>query len=327
MKKIACICHDIGGYDVISPIFEYLKTAGHDCVFFALGPSAQLYGDNVSEEEALFEIKQLLDRYELGMLVTGTSWGTDIEVKCIELCNAKNVTTVAVLDYWSNYKMRFYSKDNKKCVFPKKFFVMDEIAYKEAMADGIDRNILEITGSPGLDKYIKRVGLWPSEVPTDDVLFLSQPLSELYGYDLGYTEQSAFADVLEVCQDLGRDVKIKFHPKDNCKIRDKFSSYAVCGNLDEVVPHFKVVIGMATMGLLHAHLLGKPIISYQPGLIGKDMCITNILGLSERVDSRANLKNILSQRIVPPRRGMSLIWEDGQSTERVVKRLSDLMEE
>lgn len=329
MKKIVLICHDPGGYDVIHPVYEKLKSSNEACCFFPIGPSKKMAGEGLECSELLVKIKTMIKSDELGMLVTGTSWGNDIEVKCIELCNSNGIPTVAVLDYWSNYKMRFCYQDCEKYVFPTKYFVMDEIAYREAVEDGIDANILEITGSPGLDKYIaiskeKRA----SNAKKDgDILFLSDPISELYGTSLGYTEESVFLDILDVCNVLGRKINIKFHPKDNEYMRKKYSSYEVAGNLDDVVPKFDLAIGMSTMALLHSYFWGVPIISYQPGLIGKDMCITNILGITNRIDSKEELKELLAGKVSGggKENRKPLIWEDGKSTDRVCERLISLL--
>ena len=328
MKKVVFVCHDPGGFDVIQPVYEALKKEMTTCEFFPVGPSKRMAGYGIDEVALLRILKNMLSNNEVDMLVTGTSWGTDIEVKCLEMCNSCGVKTVAILDYWSNYRMRFKYMDYEKYVFPDKLFVMDEIAYEEAIADGIDKSILEITGSPGLDKLVdltdkKR----KSEAERNgDILFLSDPLSDLYGGSLGYTEESVLEDILEICQSLGRDVKVKFHPKDNDRMRKKYAYLEVVGNIDDILPDYKIAISMVTMGLLHAYLLGIPIISYQPKLVGKDMCITNRLGITKRVDSKILLETILTKGYVDSNVIEDKhIWEDGQSTCRVCNRLKEIL--
>ena len=327
MKKVVFVCHDPGGFDVIQPVYEALKKENITCEFFPVGPSKRMAGYGVDEAELLHILKNMLTNNEVCMLVTGTSWGTDIEVKCLEMCSCVGVKTVSILDYWSNYRMRFKYMDYEKYVFPDKLFVMDEIAYEEAIADGIDKSIIEITGSPGLDKYIAlmKADVGKQTKKIGDVLFLSDPVSELYGDSLGYTEQTVFADIMDVCKDLGRDVRIKFHPKDNDEIRNKYADRAVEGTIEDVVPKFSVVIGMATMGLLHSWFLGIPIVSYQPGLMRNDMCITNILGITTRVDCKNSLKKLLENDSFYRGRDKKMIWEDGKSVTRVCTRLHSLL--
>lgn len=199
---------------------------------------------------------------------------------------------------------------------------MDEIAYEEAIADGIDKSILEITGSPGLDKLVGlKDKIRKNEADRNgDILFLSDPLSDLYGDSLGYTEESVLEDVLEISKQLGRDVKVKFHPKDNGRMRQKYAHLEVAGSIDDILPDYRVVISMVTMGLMHAYLLGVPIVSYQPGLIGKDMCITNKLGITKRIESkeelRVKLMEYCDQTVM-----LNFAWERGNSTENACGRI------
>lgn len=322
MKKVVFVCHDPGGFDVIQPVYEALKKENITCEFFPVGPSKRMAGYGVDEAELLHILKNMLTNNEVCMLVTGTSWGTDIEVKCLEMCSFVGVKTVSILDYWSNYRMRFKYMDYEKYVFPDKLFVMDEIAYEEAIADGIDKSILEITGSPGLDKLVGlKDKIRKNEADRNgDILFLSDPLSDLYGDSLGYTEESVLEDVLEISKQLGRDVKVKFHPKENGRMRQKYAHLEVAGSIDDILPDYRVVISMVTMGLMHAYLLGVPIVSYQPGLIGKDMCITNKLGITKRIESkeelRVKLMEYCDQTVM-----LNFAWERGNSTENACGRI------
>lgn len=329
MKRILFVCHDPGGYDVVSPVYNALSIEQPGCIFLPVGPSKSLAGYGVDNTELLQILLEMLEKKGLDMLVTGTSWGTDIEVKCINLCKLYGVTTVSILDYWSNYRMRFRCGNSDEYIFPTRLFVMDEIAYKESIADGIDKDILEVTGSPGLDKYVLLMESREGEATKKigDILFLSAPMLELYGDSLGYTEQSAFEEVLEVCDALGRDVRIKLHPKDNDAMRNRYSYLEVGGTIEDVVPGFNVVIGMATMGLLHTYLLGVPIISYEPGLIGNDMCITNKLEITKRIDNRIELKHRIININRQPAIHKGLLWEDGKSTERVLYRICSLIKQ
>lgn len=328
MKNIVCISHDPGGYDVISPVYNWMNNRNISCVYIPLGPSKKIAGYGMDDNAALDYIKSMIAYDEVAILVTGTSWGNDIELKSIDLCKKNKIMTLSILDYWCNYRMRFLYKEKDVYVLPDKLFVMDDIAYEGAIADGIDRNIIEIVGSPGLDKYFLggNIQQASNKAKDGDILFLSDPVSDLYGDSLGYTEFSAFADVIQVCDDLGREIKIKFHPKDSDEIRRQYAAYAVEGDLDNVVVGYNLVIGMATMGLLHTHLLGIPILSYQPGLVGEDMCITNILGITDRIDSKNALKNIMRQsQFKKNQAGNKLIWEDGKSTARVCRRILELI--
>jgi hypothetical protein len=202
--------------------------------------------------------------------------------------------------------------------------MMDKLAKKEAIQSGVPPEIIRILGHPGLDKYID----YPRQVPCSDknqkkILFLSQPLSVLYGESLGYTEQRAFADcrLLLGTQD-NCILQVKFHPKDETSFRLRYADMAVEGDLMDIIPEYDLVIGMNTMGLLHTVLMGVPAISYQPNLQAPDQCITNKLGLTRLIGSYQDLKRLLATKVdkqVINTRSLAqrLIWLDGRSTERV----------
>src|SRR5690606_26306916 len=89
--------------------------------------------------------------------------------------------------------------------------------------------------------------------------------------------------------------KIKFHPKDQAELISGYSDYAIQGKLPELFSEFDVVIGMSTMALLHAFLLGVKTYSYQPHLVQADMCITNKLGLTLLINDISQLSSELDK--------------------------------
>ncbi len=324
MKKIIIVAHDPGGYDVIFPVAQRLQQESVSLNFYCSGPAADLnplYG--ASGPDVLQTIRSLLQEEKLSGLVTGTSWGNNLELQAIAACKEAQVPTISILDYWSNYKIRFQD-DSDRFVYPDHYIVMDELAAKEAVQAGVPYRIIKALGHPGLDKYAAR----PKNQCCPDrihkkVLFLSQPLSVLYGGELGYTERQTLDDCIRALREKGNySLHVKFHPKDDLSFQQQYHDIAVQGNLTDIMPEYDLIIGMNTMGLLYAVLLGIPAISYQPGLRQADMCITNKLGLTRLAGSYQDLELLSSTGIdgqdskninLPE----NLIWLDGRSTERV----------
>lgn len=321
LKRIAFVAHDPGSYDVLCPVYERLRDRA---VFLTVGPSAGKYPEYLTEdwESAL----QCLLIRGLTSVVMGRDWGTDIDVRLIAWARKRSVKTVVVLDYWSNYADSFCDKGTP--CWPDVYLVMDELARQEAVAEGVPAHLLKIVGQPGLDKFCVKAG---NDCSIDrDVLFLSQPLSLLYGNSLGYTEQGVLADVVKACEECGRKLDVKFHPKDETSFRQQYQDVSVDGDVDELMRHYRLVVGMSTMALLHAALMGVPIVSYQPNLIGKDGCITNRLGLSRCLKSYGELRGVLSGVI----RGTPVTvgemetqpWLDGRSAQRAAKAVEEIVE-
>ena len=323
MKKIVLIAHDPGGLDAIFPLYSKLSSnQGLTAIFFCIGPSAAIEPQfAASSELALSFIRRNVK--QIALLVTGTSWGDRTEVQAIELCKKAGVRTMSILDYWSNYSSRFYSETSNEFHYPDFYVVMDRLAEQEAKADGVPKEIIHPLGHPGLDKYVQaRQEMKPKHVISKRALLLSQPISKLYGNAFGYTEYSVIEDVLHLFDYKDWTLKIKFHPKDDLALIDKYGERAVSGSLLDILPNFDVVIGMNTIALLHAIILGIPVISYQPSLArDKDICITNKLGLTEPVVTLNQLK----QKLCKLNNGVRInakpvnnfLWSDGTSTERI----------
>lgn len=331
MKKIIFIAHDPGGYDVIFPVVQKLQQQSVALNFYCVGPAARQNASySASEVEIGQKIYSLLHNESLLGLVTGTSWGNDFELQLTAACKAAKVPTISILDYWANYQTRFKNKLGQ-FVYPDYYIVMDSIAAQEAVQAGVPSGIIKALGHPGLDQYIGLPRKQSASTEKKKILFLSQPLSVLYGNDLGYTEQQVIADCIRVLG--GNDnytFHIKFHPKDDANFQQQYSDFAVQGNVTELISAHDVIIGMNTMGLLHAVLMGIPSISYQPNLCRADMCITNKLGLTKLIHSYNELKNLFdSDTIAQNSKNIynqdNLIWVDGLSTERVAGFIREVL--
>jgi hypothetical protein len=327
MKKTIFIVHDPGGYDVIFPVFNRFQNAGLNIDFYCLGPAAKIQPQfKLTESELLSELDRLIANDQLQMIVAGTSWGSETEIKAIQLCKSAGIVTVSILDYWSNYATRFRDLMGE-FTFPDIYIVMDELARQEAIAEGVPPQIIKVMGHPGLDAYLQmdaRKKLGSSHVRR--ILFLSQPISLFYGERLGYSEHSVLRDCLEVLDKLeNTSLSVKFHPKDDPVFQEQYRDLSVEGSLSDLFANFDLIIGMSTMGILYAVLAGIPAISYQPQLIEQDFCIASKQGLIPLVCK----KELLAQSVEYALSGNmteiykdklgsgSQAWGDGKSTEKI----------
>ena len=323
MKRIVFVAHDPGSCDALYPVYEKLR---NQAVFLAVGPSASKRPEYFAENWES-TLQNIADKGELVGVVMGRDWGTDIDVRLIVWARKRHIKTMVILDYWSNYAASFWDKG--MVWWPDAYLVMDELARREAAAEGVPNDILRIVGHPGLDKFCKRRG--GDKTPERDVLFLSQPLSALYGDSLGYTEHGVLDDVRKACQSCGRTLDVKFHPKDEPNFQYQYRDISISGDTDELMNHYKVVIGMSSMALLHGALMRVPIISYQPNLTGQDGCITNRLGLSRCLKSYEALVEVLSGAVVWQPMAVdetkSLLWLDGKSTQRAANAVLETIDD
>ena len=319
---ILCLADDPGGFDVVKPVYDALcQDNNYHVKLLLVGASKKketrfAYADN----DVLIEIKKYIDSESLELLVTGTSWGRTIELQAIVLCKEHNIKTISILDYWSNYSRRFFYLD--KYIYPDYLFVPDKYALKGCVQDGIPREIIQVTGHPGLDSFVKRKVRFSTE---KKALFLSQPLSALYGMKLGFNETTVFPKVMFVCKNLGYSVDVKFHPKETDKFKEQYRQFECSEDLQDCLVRYRVLIGMNSMALLQYSLAGMPVISFEPDMVGCDLCITNKLGITiptldeEQLSER--LRNIENFRMKE-----KYLWMDGMSTDRCVNEIRKVVQ-
>jgi hypothetical protein len=320
MKKTVFIAHDPGGYEAVQPVFARLLEERQPVLFCCAGPAGALNPSCAAvEDDILARMEILSARREIAALVTGTSWGSQLENRARALCQGRGIKTLAILDYWSNYRARLELSSSVR--YPDCYAVMDEMAKKEAIEEGVPPSIIAVLGQPGLDRYVNAPRP-AGQRGKGSILFVSQPLSVLYGDSLGYTEFDALSDCRKVAAACDLALKIKFHPKESEDFKDAFQSMEARGNLYSLLPEYEWVVGMNSMALLHSALMGIKTISYQPRLAVPDGCITNKLGLTVLVKDREGLrKELLTARPLDGKfreeRAKEFIWLDGRSTGRV----------
>lgn len=321
MKQFVFLLRDPGAYAAIYPVF--LTLCADDsikCKLFCFGTAAQMNSEFASNE---MDAQRWIENHiqDIDVLICGTGFHTEPELFMMEACKRNGVCTVAILDYWSMYKNRFLA--NERFIWPNYYLVMDKIAKKEAIEDGVPEDIILVLGHPGLDETLQKAKETRT-IATDSVLLLGEPVDtpdgEVY-------EEYFFSDCVHVLTEMGIDFSVKFHPRDCDAVREKYEKYSIEGDLLEIIRKYDIIIAMTTIALLHAALVGKYTISYQPGLSTRDECISSRLGLSRLVTSQDDLAKALvakRPRLSDCETSSELLWLDGKSTERIVRFLKEV---
>ena len=142
-------------------------------------------------------------------------------------------------------------------------------------------------------------------------LFASQPLSQMAdGASWGFDERLVLANFIAALERAlgGHGQKavllVKRHPRETGELTlpssTSLSIHAVddsLGDYRELVAASDFVLGMNSNLLFEACLLGKPVISYQPGLLRPDPLPSNRLGWSRAVTTRDALAPALAEEI------------------------------
>ncbi len=290
---------DVGGARAIIPVLRELEK---NAVSFCLLDNGVLSRESddsyrripqesVSSEHAF---RNFMERMQVQLVCIGTAVADRLPIYHSEWAKRLGIPVVAVLDNWMNYRQRFILPEHGLC-FPDHYFVMDQLAYDEALRDGVPAGILEITGQPALAElaceaaaFFQNRNTSPSEGGGfRRIVFVSEPAAQDQGNSdenpeyRGYTEFDVLRTVVAFLSRRGDrcELVIAPHPRENqealhafCRdiipptVRWRFAPYA---RGRDAVFDADGVVGMTSILLYEAWLLGLPVVGLQPGLRGR----------------------------------------------------------
>lgn len=255
-------------------------------------------------------------------IICGTTCYESPDREALALAGRLGVPGVAVVDEWYNHLLRFSTRAGR--AFPDAIAVPDDFARREAIAEGVPPEICHATGSPSLALIADLGEVWRGSPPAlpgamkgtegaTVVTFLSETHSADYGESpghsgplgpfLGYTEQSVCRSILETLGRLpGKFVFLyRPHPAEtgfpewpghpaNVECRMVRS-----GPLHPLCHHSDLVLGMRSMAILEAALIGCRVASFQPGLLGPQVCTAVRLGMVPLFGDAASLSEWINE--------------------------------
>ncbi|MBN2397761.1 MAG: hypothetical protein JXI32_05220 [Deltaproteobacteria bacterium] len=239
-------------------------------------------------------VESAFKRNDIGVLVFTSSVKDTLPLTLARRARELDIPVVHVLDNWTGYRRRM-EKDGMAAFTPDVYTVPDALACEEAVMDGIDRSIVKITGQPALASLCaeyrsregrdgeterKRLGIDPAR---SLVVFVSEPAEDDQGASpaspqfRGYTEKTVLPLFCEALQPHADAIEMGIlpHPRED---RNRLAAlWEQCrGSLTGTLLHLDTgrgglfvadaVAGMASLLLYEAWLLGRPVISLQPGL-------------------------------------------------------------
>tara|TARA_Y100001954_G_scaffold237898_1_gene303227 strand:- start:32302 stop:33246 length:945 start_codon:yes stop_codon:yes gene_type:complete len=215
------------------------------------------------------EAESILSTVAPKVLLTGTSWGGNAEQVLRNAARRRGIPSVVVLDFWSNYSLRFRFADVSLQDMPDIICIMDEGARQEMIEEGFRPELLEISGQPHLEALtLDSARAQTSQ--TDRFMFLSQPDltngKSVHGRPL---LSSLFEEIGRVAASRERRLQLLFkpHPKEAppelpalralCQ-SELVDVVLVAGSLPlvDVLEGVEVVAGGTTMGLFEARARG-----------------------------------------------------------------------
>lgn len=259
MKKFLFFACDPGGANTIIPLIKPLAKQGK-ILLFGRGVALKRYQanglkgrdiDKYLNETNPETIAKFLQAQSPDVIITGTS-ANDMTEKYLWRASQKlNIPSLAILDQWVNYGVRFSQyglkdinkyKHNKKLNYlPTKILVMDDYAKKQLVKEGVASEKIIATGNPYFEQVLKNkktftktkvnelkqsLGLAKNDFV---VLFASEPLTLSYGDSKkywGFSEEEILLAIIDSLNKLADKINrqitliIKLHPKENS---DRFS--------------------------------------------------------------------------------------------------------
>lgn len=282
-----------------------------------------------------------------GAVLTGTSLDGTVEAALWALAAKDGVPALAWIDQWMNLDRRFRRGR------PAWVAALD-IGQRDALlALGFEESQILLGGHPHLHAVLSRPIKAAERDPRDGaltVLFASESYAEDYRTGrlspLGYDEHEVFdiaacgieAAALEL-PDRRIDLVVKFHPLEGEPARfvDAIRSRPWPANVrarwlpgtasgQRAAADADIVIGMSSMLLLEALLMGRTVLSLTPGLRGEDPFIASRLGAVLAAHERDAGVELVRRSIAEPgfreaaiaRQGRFLAAMPGDGSARVV---------
>jgi hypothetical protein len=225
------------------------------------------------------------------------------------------IPTFGLVDEYYNYHNLFADRDGSLAFLPKWVFLPDDLARTEAIKDGLPAISCVAAGLPSLLELEKKKFHYTNTLPERPpaivgthrriVTFLSETFILDYGSKpgesgrmgsfAGYTEETVLDSLLGIFSKAEHPTLLinKIHPAGEMRdfqqpVQGNVQLKVVKNcNLSPLMFHSDLVVGMRSIALLEAALLGCPTISFQPGLIGEQRCTAVRLGLvSSALDER-----------------------------------------
>lgn len=333
---IFAISGDPGGARALAPVINRLRKSGRSHV------KAMAYREAISvwtEYGLKFDKIETFTNFETlseiflethpKMLLSSTSVnGFDFERKLTQTARNAGIPSLAVLDFWTNYRLRFIDEKGELNLLPDKIAVMDKRAVSEMVADGFDKDKLFVTGQPALDDIMvwsekfapahkealrAALGLSASDCM---VLFVSEPVAQFNGADknnpayLGFTEYTVVDLLVHVLEDIRTQalkpvLVVKPHPRESCDAFSDLKSNAIKIIVNREIPSRELVlasdlvVGMSSMLLVESCYLGYPTLRIQPGLIGPDALPSDLAGNCFSIYKASEAKSAIEKMLLP----------------------------
>lgn len=251
---------------MLAAVVPEVRGRGHDLELVAVGPAVDIWrgaGHAVTTVNTVREVSL----NAVDAVITGTGF-SDTEREMWKWARLSNCPTMAVIDAWTNLALRFQGRE--EMVVPDVVGVLDLAMAQTFEGFSWWHGITHVVGQAHLQAQTNRLrGKRETRAGgASQVVFFSEPVKEDFGDSRGFDQFGVFNTLIE---SIGKrsDIQllVKPHPRENAAVwRDIVDGSAQLSELSaaDLLVMADGVIGMTTMVLVEAHLLGIPVLSLQP---------------------------------------------------------------
>ena len=268
--------------------------------------------------------KDFLRRSNISKVVFSVNLIDPFPLSIARLASELNIPTIHVLDFWHMYKNRM-SLDGLEAFSPSAYIVPDEVAYKEALNEGIEEKLIHALGHPAYSNLSDEYNNFknnPSKYTSEIfkkignrklLLFISEPVADDQNDTRGYTEKDSLRVLTEAfSQNIFNKefyICVMPHPREDSDNLNNIwleNQKEILGHVEtratssELLPFARGIIGMTSTFLYQAWLMKTPILSIRP---------------NDKFKSGSHLKS---------REGITSIIKENESINILSKWISDL---
>lgn len=294
--KVIAIAHDPGGANAVAATVETLRSTQTAVEAYAKGPAIRQFQRlGVPCTPVSGEHQALFSRLNGDVLVTGTSQSDRFERDAILWAKQQGIPSIALIDYWANYRQRFQASDvpNAELILPDLITAIDEECAREMMEDGLPESRIRVVGQPYFSWLIERKKPLKQQVQLPQFLFFaSQPNAN---------EVEILQTLIEVLSDYKplKQLLVRFHPRQgqcpaSLKLLERSGLPFAIDESTDVLSTLRqqdCVLGITSTILIEAAFMGIPVGSIVIGV--NDTLATNQWRLTIPLSSSRQIRLFL----------------------------------
>jgi hypothetical protein len=288
-KRIVVVARQAGTANAFLPLYEEFRKSDCAVETFAFAQAHHIFSTNRIDSMLIDRFDKFLsdDIVQPSLLLTGTSEYAREDNDFWQWAKSNGIPSLAFVDSWVSYWQRFTPSDMIESRFscaPDLIAVIDQFMYERMVEYGCDEKKLVVTGSPAFESLRDYVPMQRDSISRtygeNYFVFIGEPFNpRVFGGDeketLGYTEAEVLTLAVEALDKLERQtftLVFRPHPRgghsrETTLVADRHGSVTVDKvefNSRDLVACARAVIGMTSMLLFEASMMGVPAVSIRP---------------------------------------------------------------